>query len=246
MQSPMVPSTPAMGDRPSSAAAERRMSIVERKKRRSSLAAGDSLTGGFSFGGEMSAEASAAAAAARAAAIYADAEVDPAVAMNTTALVETASLARQQCALALAAIAMAGAASGSHADRARLLDLGVLGALVALCGTGKADTANFTDTARPDSHFGGESEPLRDRVATALQILASVPRLAAALISQGAVPALVSLCGSSSERVRRQAVSALANLSRVSGAEASLLEAGVVPALMVIALLRSNDPVTQV
>jgi hypothetical protein len=87
-------------------------------------------------------------AAAATADLYAEADDAPEVTEHVAELVTAAAGARRQCALALSALAMTGAAT--HGSR--LISLGVLPALVALC------------------YFGKDGDSIRERVSAAMQV----------------------------------------------------------------------------
>jgi len=134
----------------------------------------------------------------------------------------TATVLRNQCAIALSAMAT------DTADSARLVGLGVMEALVALCT------------------FTRDGDPIRQRVTAALRILSEDMSVSTRMVYNAhAVPVAVDLCGSSMSGVRQEAVGLLYNLSRVENAEDEMVEAGVVPALLVIALIKNSDAPTQ-
>ena len=155
-----------------------------------------------------------------------DAELVAQVSEHSSAQVDmlgrTATVLRNQCAIALSAMAT------DTADSARLVGLGVMEALVALCT------------------FTRDGDPIRHRVTAALRSLSEDMSVSTRMVYNAhAVPVAVDLCGSSMGSVRREAVGLLYNLSRVENAEDEMVEAGVVPALLVIALIKNSDPITQ-
>lgn len=156
-------------------------------------------------------------------ALLEEADSDIFVSSRVSALMAAAAEARKQCGSAVAAIAMG--CSTKHAGR--LLDLGVLDALVAL------------------ANLSREGEPIRERSVAAIQRLAVDDALARDFVRAGAVEALVALCPSMSERVRRSCVGGLLSFSRVVGCEQALVDANAVPALLAVALLRTSEAAVQ-